>query len=334
MFFPSIGGLETVVSILAHEFMSQSHEVKVVSVVPDSSSRAFPFEVVRRPSAKQLLSLTRWCDIYFMANVSLKGLWPLFFLRRPLVVNHNGWYTRSNGRTGWQDRLKLIVSRFSTNISVSRAVAEHLPVLSTIIPNPYPDDIFRTIEGIRREYDLVFLGRLVSDKGVDLLLSALKLLKEDGLTPSLTIIGGGPEENALREQRDLWGMQDQVRFLGQKTGQELVEVLSAHRIMVVPSRWQEPFGVVALEGIACGCVVVGSEGGGLKDAIGPCGLTFANGDAKSLAKILTTLLQPGGDLSVYTNNGEAHLLRHQSKSVASAYLHVFENTLSRNGSNG
>ncbi len=43
---------------------------------------------------------------------------------------------------------------------------------------------------------------------------------------------------------------------------------------------------MALEGIACGCVVVGSEGGGLKDAIGPCGDTFRNGDAADLARVL------------------------------------------------
>ncbi len=42
-------------------------------------------------------------------------------------------------------------------------------------------------------------------------------------------------------------------------------------------------GIVALEGIACGCVVIGSQGGGLKDAIGNCGLTYPNGDVAALA---------------------------------------------------
>jgi glycogen synthase len=329
MFFPSIGGLETVVSILAHEFVNQAHEVKVVSVVPDPSNRTFQFEVIRRPSAKRLIDLARWCDVYFMANISLKGLWPLFLVRRPLVVNHNGWYTRYDGRIGWQDRLKLIVTHFSTNISVSQAVAEHLPVPSTIIPNPYREDIFRIARGVKREHDLIFLGRLVSDKGVDVLLSALRLLKVEGLMPQLTIIGSGPEEYMLQEQCKLWGMQDQVKFVGPKIGWELAEALSAHKVMVVPSRWQEPFGVVALEGIACGCVVVGSEGGGLKDAIGPCGLTFVNGDASSLARALKTVLQDNSDLSQYTKNASSHLKRHKSVFVAAAYLRLLEATISQ-----
>ena len=59
------------------------------------------------------------------------------------------------------------------------------------------------------------------------------------------------------------GLERQVEFTGVLQGETLVRTLNAHRIMVVPSRTPEPFGVVALEGIACGCVVVGSEGGGL-----------------------------------------------------------------------
>jgi glycosyltransferase involved in cell wall biosynthesis len=52
-----------------------------------------------------------------------------------------------------------------------------------------------------------------------------------------------------------------VDFVGTKTDHELVKLLNTHQIMVVPSLWNEPFGLVALEGVACGCVLsVPSEG--------------------------------------------------------------------------
>ena len=97
--------------------------------------------------------------------------------------------------------------------------------------------------------------------------------------------------------------------------------------MVVPSRWQEPFGIVALEGIACGCVLVGSEGGGLKDAIGPCGMTFPNGSVDHLTQVLANLLSSPDQLQQYRKKANEHLLRHHPTEVAKAYLQVFEDAI-------
>ena len=100
-----------------------------------------------------------------------------------------------------------------------------------------------------------------------------------------------------------------------------------HQIMVVPSRWLEPFGIVALEGIACGCVVVGSAGGGLKDAIGPCGVTFPNGDIQTLTQKIADLLLNPYKLATYKAKAELHLLPHKRLAVAEAYLKVFEQAI-------
>ena len=327
MFYPSVGGLETMVSILAHEFVRQGHEVKLVCRTKANGSDSFPFEVHRQSSPYRLLKMTRWCDIYFQANVSLKGIWPLLLSRKPLAVSHNGWYSRPSGRAGWQDHLKQRITRFSHNISVSRAVAEHLSSQSTIVPNTYREDLFYLLPEVARQKELVFLGRLVSDKGADLLLDSLAQLKTQGLRPQLTIIGSGPEEDELRRQATDSGLDSQVEFAGLKTGSELTRLLNEHQLMVVPSRCQEGFGIVALEGIACGCVVVGSEDGGLKDAIGPCGVTFPNGDADALAQALAQLLTDKQQLSGYGIHAEAHLLRHRRDVVASSYLQVFETAL-------
>jgi glycogen synthase len=327
LFYPSIGGIETVVSILAHEFVRQGHAVKLVSQTPDPEANPFPFEVIRQPGFKQLLALTAWCDVYFQGCISLKGIFPLLMTPKPLLVTHQTWYRRTSGKPSWQDYLKQGVAHFATNIAASSAVAKHLSAKSTVIPNPYREELFYQIPEVNRDRNLIFLGRLVSDKGADLLLDALAHLKHQGLTQALTIVGKGPEESNLKAQARQLGIHEQVEFVGAKVGEELVQLLNAHQILVVPSRWQEPFGIVALEGIACGCLVVGSEGGGLKEAIGPCGITFSNGDVQALAEALAHLLSHPEQLASCRASAPTHLVRHHSTTVAKAYLEVFETAL-------
>lgn len=246
---------------------------------------------------------------------------------KPLIIAHHTWYRRADGSLGWQDRLKLLVTRRATNIAISRAIAEKLSGPSTIIPNAYRDDLFCEFAGANRTKELVFLGRLVSDKGVDVLLQALANLKVKGLKPQLTIIGTGPEEASLRQLNQTLELNEQVKFVGLKVGQELVKLLNQHQIMVIPSRWQEPFGIVALEGIACGCVVVGSDAGGLKDAIGPCGITFSNGAVEALTQVLYRLLTKPQHLDSYRAKAASHLARHNKTQIAKQYLHVMEQAL-------
>ncbi|MFP5262047.1 MAG: glycosyltransferase family 4 protein [Blastocatellia bacterium] len=330
-FYPSVGGLETLVAILAREFVRQGHEAKLVSQVPAADSKPFPFEVIRRPDPRSLLSLTRWCEVFFQPHMSLKGAWPLLLKRRPWVVAHNAWYTRADGSLAPQDRLKHFAARFATGISVSRAVAAHVSTPSRVIPNTYREDIFYERLEVPRDKDLVFLGRLVSSKGADLLLKALARLKSSGLSPALTVVGEGPEEGSLRRLASELGIAGRVEFTGVKAGVELARILNAHRILAVPSRWQEPFGIVALEGIACGCVIVGSSGGGLRDAIGPCGVTFPNEDVDAMACALAGLLTAPDRLASFRANAESHLSRHRTEDVARAYLQVFEDAIRHRG---
>ncbi len=327
-FLPHVGGLEINVANLAVHFQRAGHEVAVVTTTPGDGPDGFPFRVVRRPSARELLRWTRWCDVYHQANVSLRGLWPLLFVRRPWVASHHSWYCRTDGRVAWQDRLKRYLLRFAAaSIAVSRAVAGDLDTPSTVIPNSYRDDLFRRLPGVERAGDLVFVGRLVSDKGVDVLLDALALLAAEGLRPGLAVIGEGPERLRLEEQARRLGIERQVDFQGTRTGEDLVTVLNRHRILVAPSRYNEPFGIVALEGIACGCVAVGSAGGGLGDAIGPCGETFRNGDAADLSRILGRLLRHPEAHEDYLRHAEAYLAAHTTERTAAAYLRVMEGAL-------
>jgi glycogen synthase len=324
-FLPQVGGLEINTAHLATQLTNRGLDVVVVTRTSSDEKDAGPYRVVRNPSPRELLRWTRWCDVFLQQNISLRGLWPLLLIRRPWVVSHHSWYCRTEGRMAWQDRLKRRLLRYAAgSISVSQAMAEDLETPSMVIPNTYRDHLFRVLPGIVRSRDLAFLGRLVSDKGADLLIDALGLLAEKGIQPSLTVIGDGPEKPLLAERARQRGVAGQVELVGLRQGEELVRLLNEHRVLVVPSRYQEPFGIVALEGIACGCLVVGSSGGGLKKAIGPCGLTFPNGDTAALAAVLELVLNDPELARALLRGAPEHLAAHGTEAIAQAYIRELE----------
>ncbi len=334
-FYPQVGGLETVSLILAEQFAAAGHDIQLITDAgadETTDDRRFPYPVWRRPGVGRLLRLLRWCDVYFQNNISLRTLWPLLLVRRPWVPAHHTWLTRVDGSIGWQDRLKKFLLHYGMPIAVSQEIAQSLEVPGTVvIGNPYKDEIFRELADVPRDRDLIFLARLVSDKGGDLLLDALADLKSHGFMPTLTVVGDGPEMPNLRQQAAILGLTRQVEFTGVLQGEALVRAVNRHRVMVVPSRTPEPFGVVALEGIACGCVVIGSEGGGLADAIGRCGLTFPNHDQKALAGAIGRVMFDPHLYDELRAQAPAHLQRHEPAKVAETYLRVFERALAGRG---
>jgi len=318
-FHPLTGGLENVVLDLATEFERLGHPTTVVTLTPADAPDAFPFRVLRRPGFfKQVMAMRR-ADVVLMFNVSLKGVLPWLFSGRPLVVSHQT--PNTNDRRG---RLKTwVANRLAVqNIGCSTYMSGQFDGAVTV-PNPYNDSVFRSTEAwVFRKRDLAFVGRLVSDKGADLLLAALAMLRDDGHRPGLTIIGAGPEEEALRRQTRELGLEEQVVFAGLKKGAELAKMLNEHRYLAVPSRWAEPFGIVALEGLACGCIVIGSQDGGLSEALGEFGLTFPNGDMRALALRLKMALEKTVKYLPDPTQLAAHLHRHERAAVAEEYLRI------------
>ncbi len=329
-FYPSVGGIETVALIMAEELTKQGYNIKVITQTPVDQNHLtdFPFDIIRRPNLLQTLDLVRWCDLFLIHNSnSLRAAWPLLVIHKPAIVVHHGQYSPSKSLFAWQEPFKNRVLRRVENISVSHALAKQLNTPYTVVPNPYQDDLFFEMPEMERPLDLVFLGRLDHQKGLDLLFKALKLLQEQALTPRLTVIGTGIlEKNFRRLAQDL-GIGSQVHFVGEKTGLKLVHLLNDHRIMVVPSRPFEAFGIVALEGIACGCVVLGSAQGGLPEAIGPCGETFISEDVQDLAKKLSNLLHHPERLSEYRVHAQEYLLHFRRNRIAASYIAVVERVL-------
>jgi glycogen(starch) synthase len=323
-FQPSVGGIESVSKVLAENFSAVGHDVHLITETPGEEITGANYRIIRKPSLANLIRLVLWSDLLFQNNISLRTLIPALVLRTPVVVMHQTWIQNERGEIGWNDRIKWALLPHVANIAISQAVADRLGAPAAVTGNPYDDNIFRLLPNVVRDKTIAFLGRLVSDKGVDLLLQAMKVLQGEGLMPDLTIIGAGPEEQSLRQLTHGLGLDRQVIFAGEKSGAPLAELLNRHRILVVPSRWAEPFGVVALEGIACGCVVIGSENGGLKEAIGPCGLVFPNGNEQGLAERLRYLLEHPEVESALRQPAPAHLARFRPKAVVSVCLELMQ----------
>ena len=324
-FLPHLGGIETSADALARGFTALGHEVRLVTRTPNPDADDFPYRVYRRPGFFRMLRLVCWSQVVLHNHISLRAALPMLFCWRRWVIAHQTGLRRADGSLGALNCLKRALLPFARSVAISQAIADDLPKVAAVIPNPYADHLFRDLHSPARPFDLAFLGRLVSDKGCGLLLEAIaKLGIEKGLYPRLLIIGSGPEEQVLRTQASFLGLTDRVEFAGPLSGEALVRRLNEARILVVPSLWNEPFGIVALEGIACGLAVVGSAGGGLPEAIGPCGLTFPNGDTAALAARLAELLREPSRIAQLLAAAPAHLARHNPAAAAAAYLVVME----------
>lgn len=315
-------------ALLAQEFSRVNHQVVVVTQTSEEGKGEFHFPVIRQPSIGKLFDLIKWCDIFWQNNLSLRTFWPTFVRPKPVVITHQGSYCAQPTGLDLPLRFKRAIANRATSVAISQFVADCFSTRSNIIPNPYDAHMFAQVShSTPRSDELLFVGRLVAEKGLDLLIDALARLRSRGLQPRLTIVGSGPELTAMQKLSENLGLRDQVKFAGPKLGIELVEIFRQHKILVVPSRYDEPFGVVALEGIAGGCVVVGSSGGGLPEAIGPCGITFPNGDTERLAGAIEELLRAPDNRDRFLAKAPEHLARFHPASIARQYLELFQSKL-------
>lgn len=325
LFHPSIGGLENVTLLLAEHWQSMGHEVTVITHSKHTGDEPFRFRVERRPSPVRLISLLFRADIFVHNNISLGYAWPALILSKPLVITHQVWIDHGDGKTPLVGKLKHWFLRRGINIAISRAVAASLSEPSLIINNPYDDVVFKCeVERTRRERDFLFVGRLVNCKGVDIFIRALAELAAVKPAFVATIVGDGPARVMLELLARELGLAERITFRGFVTGQALADIYHQHKILVVPSQWEEPFGITALEGIACGCRVIAARSGGLPEAIGNCGILFPKGDWRALASIFENLLDDERQVSeLEWSKRQQHLEKYSPRHIASEYLKVF-----------
>jgi glycosyltransferase involved in cell wall biosynthesis len=148
--------------------------------------------------------------------------------------------------------------------------------------------------GLSDEQLLLFVGRLAPNKGVPVLVEALKHLVDIKPAVHLAIAGDCSDvyqseaEHCRRRAFDL-GIFDRVHFLGQVSEDKLPDLYRSASVFVMPSR-HEGFCIPVLEAMASGLPVIAARAGALPETIGSAGLTFAMDDSEDLARRLRRVL--------------------------------------------
>jgi len=200
---------------------------------------------------------------------------------------------------------RWLCARVGTNAMVTNHVGTRLklPRSKTIYHGIEDTGVTRNSTSLHRGALVVaYVGRLVSEKGLVLLLDAAKHLRDQGIAFQLFFIGDGPERNQLESRTQSLGLGGSVTFTGDLRGAALENAVAKVAVVVMPSVWEETAGLSAIEQMMRGRVVIAADIGGLGEVVGDAGLKFPPGDARALASCIEQVI---ADPSLVTALGAA-----------------------------
>lgn len=223
----------------------------------------------------------------------------------PIVVSFHARLGRQRGLEPFYAPLRTALLRRAFRVLVSSPTMAAAPELALaggkIEVNPYgssprlrstQSDVPRR-NGSDRELRLLFVGRLVYYKGVEVLIRALASAG-DGI--SLTIIGEGPMDSELRSLSASLGVSDSVAFLGAVDDDQLRAAYGDHDVFVLPSISQaEAFGLALVEAMAAGLPAISTElgtGTSWVNVDGESGLVVPPGDVDALVEAIESMRPP------------------------------------------
>ncbi len=139
---------------------------------------------------------------------------------------------------------------------------------------------------------VAFAGRLVKEKGVDVLINAFAKVARQVPSAKLIIAGDGPELGSLNKLISTLDLSGCIQMEGHLSHTEMEQLFDSAWVQAVPSLWAEPFGIVAVEAMMRGTAVVASGSGGLAEIVYDCrtGFLVAPGDVDALSQALIKLL--------------------------------------------
>ena len=166
-----------------------------------------------------------------------------------------------------------------------------------------------------RPFTLGYIGRLVPEKGLDVLLTALAQLKGAW---QLRIVGGGPQRQDLEQQAAALGIHQRITFVAQVPSTQMPAQYHQLDALVLPSltrnNWKEQFGRVLVEAMASGVPVIGSDSGAIPDVVGEAGVIVPEGDPHALADAIRRLRDESGR--------QAHLAQLGQQRVQTHFTHA------------
>jgi glycogen synthase len=326
LFLPSIGGVEILTSRLAARLIARGHEVAVVATrLPRSlpASEVIGGVPVHRfrfnealapdggdPGAKLDLLADIVNDVSSLkrqfrpdvVHINLSDANPYFHLRShkahpcPSILVFQtaiGPQFAGNRVLGKliQSAAQTVVPSNAAAVSVARATGTPIGSIRVIAPG-VPAAALQARPNVPESSIpmFVFVGRIYDYKGADTAIEAIARL--DGAA-RLQIIGGGPQRQSLEQSVQARGLDHLVRFEGLVDDDRKSQILAESFAMVVPSRHEELFGMVAVEAALAGLPVIASRIGGLTEIVvdGETGLLVPPGDPAELADAMARLIK-------------------------------------------
>ena len=264
------------------------------------------------------------------------GIWVSGLAHVPLVTTLHGTDVRLARTVGVAKPLFGHVLRHSAAVTtVSHWLKEETEAMvpgvhPTVAPMPVATDLFGP--GSSRDGQrLLFVGRLMPQKGVEHLLYALASMKTKA---SLDIVGDGPSRSSLEQLAKQLEVAPRIRWHGQLSQSELPSFYQRAAAVVVPSI-DEGLGLVAVEALLCETPVVAFDSGGLRDVIqhNKTGLLVKPGDRVALANALDDLLARDGRGSDLGRAGRIYALSaFAPESAARRYAGIYRQVLGANAS--
>jgi glycosyltransferase involved in cell wall biosynthesis len=243
----------------------------------------------------------------------------LFALRGPL------WRGLKRGIIGQCQALTVVSSAMRTRVIEMGVAPNKVTVISmgADLQQRFTPD--RTVE--RAADELLFVGRLVEKKGLDVLLAALPMVQVRYPGIRLIVAGSGPLSETLCQQAKTLSIADQITFLGMITQAELPARYRRATLCIAPFRVadsgdQEGLGLVLVEALGCGCPVIASDLPAVRDVIcdGESGLLVPPSDPQALAVAICRLLNDPERRHALAARGQRHCREHFDwSSIAERY---------------
>lgn len=296
VFPPSRGGMERFAEELAGWLHRQGHRVTVLTRTPAGAGgpeEPRPYSVVRRPPGPMLIRHLRRAHVVHVSGLSVRGVAASLAAGRRPVVTHHGYQavcptglalTEGNAPctagigpcetcpgSGVGGRVEVPLHRLAARAAAANVtISQHLDARvslpgSRIVYDPVPDRAFDAPGNGEQVADrlIAFAGRLVEEKGLDLLLEALPVLSE----VRLEVAGDGPMRETWETLSQRLGVGDRIAFHGHVPFQQVAEMYSRATVVCVPSRWNEPFGYAVAEAMALGRPVVATPRGAFPELL-------------------------------------------------------------------
>ncbi len=174
-----------------------------------------------------------------------------------------------------------------------------------------------------------YVGRLVEEKGVEVLLEAVSKLTGPWM---LQILGDGPNRARLEQLSQWLGIHSRVTFDHKMPSTHLPNYFSGLDVLVLPSlsrpNWKEQFGRVLVEAMACDVITIGARSGAIPEVIGDAGLTFAEGDVTELQTHLQQLIDDVSLREGFRERGRQRVIDHYTQAaVAKNTVTVYRQVL-------